>query len=395
MKKKSLLFLLLCFLFSNISVYAQWVKYAGLSSEDVRSLITFENNIYAGTIDKGIYVSSDNGNNWIKTSLNNITVWTFAAIGNTLYAGTDGSGVFQSTNNGSSWTQTSLNNKSVLCLATIGDNIFAGTVFNGIYLSTNKGTSWTQTSINNKQVLAITTLDNNLYAGIAQEGIYKSTNMGTNWVKTSFPGDAWSFAKTDTILFAGAFYGGVYLTTNRGTSWSVVALNGITAYSMAASENNIFAGTYQSGIYLSENRGTNWHEINQGLPVSITVKSIQIKDEFVFAGTEQGVWRRLMSEITGVEIFSSDVPINFFLHQNYPNPFNPSTTINFSIPQPCFVYIKVYNVLGIEVAEIVKENKSAGNYSVLFNANNLSSGIYFYHFQAGNFIDSKKFVLIK
>jgi hypothetical protein len=280
-------------------------------------------------------------------------------------------------------------------LATIGDNIFAGTVFNGIYLSTNKGTNWTQTSINNKQVLAITTLDNNLYAGIAHEGIYKSTNMGTNWVKTSFPGDAWSFAKTDTILFAGAFYGGVYLTTNRGTSWSVVALNGITVYSMAASENNIFAGTYQSGIYLSENRGTNWHEINQGLPVSITVKSIQIKDGFVFAGTEQGVWRRLMSEITGVEILSSDVPINYFLHQNYPNPFNPSTTIKYEIKTQSHVKLNISNILGETVLIAIDEMKSTGTYEYNFNASNLSSGIYYYQLVAGNYCEIKKMVLLR
>jgi len=395
MKKNSLLFFLLCFLFSNIIVHAQWVKCAGFSSEDVRSLITLEDNIYAGTIDEGIYVSSDNGTSWIRTSLNNLTVWTFAAIGNIIYAGTDGAGVFQSTNNGSSWTQTSLNNKSVLSLATIGDNIFAGTVFNGIYLSTNKGTSWTQTSINNKQVLAMTTLDNNLYAGIAQDGIYMSTNMGTNWVKTSFPGDAWSFTKTDTILFAGAFYGGVYLTTNRGTSWSVVALNGITVYSMAASVNNIFAGTYQSGIYLSENRGTNWHEINQGLPAGITVKAILIKDGIVFAGTEQGVWSRLMSEITGVEIISSDVPVNYFLHQNYPNPFNPVTTIEFYLPHSSFVTLKIFDSLGKEVVILINESKSIGHHRIQFDASDLSSGIYFYRLESEVKFLTKQMLLIK
>lgn len=377
------------------SLKAQWIKCTGFSSEDVRSLITFENNIYAGTIDKGIFVSSDDGNNWIRTPLNNLTVWTFAAIGNIIYAGTDGAGVFQSTNNGSSWTQTSLNNKSVLSLATIGDNIFAGTVFSGIYLSTNKGTSWTQTSFNNKQILTMITLGNNLYAGIAQEGIYISTNMGTNWVKTSFPGDAWSFTKIDSILFAGAYYGGVYLSTNAGTSWSLVALDGITVYSMAASGNNVFAGTYQSGVYLSENRGTNWHEINQGLPGGITVKAIQIKDGFVFVGTEQGVWSRLMSEITGVEIISSDVPVNYFLHQNYPNPFNPVTTIEFYLPHSSFVTLKIFDSLGKEVVKLINESKSIGHHRIQFDASDLSSGIYFYRIESEGKFLTKQMLLLK
>ncbi|MFZ2864039.1 MAG: T9SS type A sorting domain-containing protein, partial [Ignavibacteriaceae bacterium] len=89
------------------------------------------------------------------------------------------------------------------------------------------------------------------------------------------------------------------------------------------------------------------------------------------------------------------VPLGFALKQNYPNPFNPSTTISFSIPNEEFVTLKVFNSLGEEVAELVNETKSAGNYSVSFNANNLSSGIYFYKITAGNFVEVKKMILIR
>jgi endo-1,4-beta-xylanase len=89
------------------------------------------------------------------------------------------------------------------------------------------------------------------------------------------------------------------------------------------------------------------------------------------------------------------IPEGYALEQNYPNPFNPTTTINYSIPQPCFVSIKVYNVLGKEVAEIVKGNKSAGNYSVEFDASKLVSGIYYYRLQSGNFSETKKLIFIK
>lgn len=383
-------------LISLSSTRAQWVKCTGFSNEDVRCLITAEDNIYAGTIEKGIYVSSNNGNNWTQTSLNNKTVWTFALIGTTIYAGSDGFGVFQTINKGVNWTQTTLNNYSITALVSNGDNIYAGTAFNGIYRSTNKGSSWTQTSLNNKQILAMISVDNNLYAGVAHEGIYLSSNSGSNWSKTSFPGDAWSFTKTDNTIFAGAFYGGVYLSANNGTSWSQVALAGTTVYSMASYQNSVFAGTYQSGIYLSENKGSTWREINQGLPASIIVKSILIKDGTVFAGTDQGVWRRSLSEITAVEKNNSEVPAKFNLQQNYPNPFNPATTIEYSLPKSGQVILKVLDVSGREITTLVNEYKSAGNHTVNYTtASSLSSGVYFYQVSAGGMIQTKKMLLMK
>jgi hypothetical protein len=83
------------------------------------------------------------------------------------------------------------------------------------------------------------------------------------------------------------------------------------------------------------------------------------------------------------------------LSQNYPNPFNPSTTIKFSIPNTQFTTLKVYNILGREVATLVNEEKTPGNYEVQFNGSNLSSGVYFYRLQSGSFSEIKKFVLMK
>ncbi|RJP61180.1 MAG: T9SS C-terminal target domain-containing protein [Ignavibacteriales bacterium] len=91
-----------------------------------------------------------------------------------------------------------------------------------------------------------------------------------------------------------------------------------------------------------------------------------------------------------------DVNINSFeLKQNYPNPFNPSTVISYSIPQNAFVTLKVYNILGNEVSTLVNEQKAAGNYSVTFNASQLSTGIYFYTLQSGNYSETKKLILMK
>ncbi|NWG28382.1 MAG: T9SS type A sorting domain-containing protein [Ignavibacteriaceae bacterium] len=96
-----------------------------------------------------------------------------------------------------------------------------------------------------------------------------------------------------------------------------------------------------------------------------------------------------------VEASSSTKPTEYSLMQNYPNPFNPATTISYSIPKNGLVSIKVYDILGTAVAELVNEVKEAGNYSVTFNANNLPSGIYFYTLTSGNFTATKKLILLK
>ena len=86
---------------------------------------------------------------------------------------------------------------------------------------------------------------------------------------------------------------------------------------------------------------------------------------------------------------------NFSLKQNYPNPFNPTTTINFSIPKTSFVTLKVYDVLGKEIATLVNEEKHAGNYNVKFKANGLPSGIYFYRIIAGEYSQTRKMIIMK
>lgn len=96
-----------------------------------------------------------------------------------------------------------------------------------------------------------------------------------------------------------------------------------------------------------------------------------------------------------VEVVVNHTPENFVLDQNYPNPFNPVTRISFSIPTMCEVSIKIFNSLGKEIATLIKEIKAPGFYSVDFNASGLSSGIYFYKMNAGDFRSIKKMMLLK
>lgn len=108
-------------------------------------------------------------------------------------------------------------------------------------------------------------------------------------------------------------------------------------------------------------------------------------------------YNNLAETVTGIrEIGTSDfIPTKMELSQNYPNPFNPATTIQFSIPQPTQVKLNVYNILGQKVIELVNDFKSAGSYSVDWNAQNLSSGVYIYRLEAGASVISKKMTLLK
>ena len=99
--------------------------------------------------------------------------------------------------------------------------------------------------------------------------------------------------------------------------------------------------------------------------------------------------------VTGIAPIGNVLPTSYSLSQNYPNPFNPVTKINFALPKQGFVTLKIYDVLGREVKTLVNEVKSAGNFSVDFNASEFSSGVYFYKLESNGFSDIKRMMLIK
>ena len=104
---------------------------------------------------------------------------------------------------------------------------------------------------------------------------------------------------------------------------------------------------------------------------------------------------RWNSGTSRVEQLSPTAPKTFLLEQNYPNPFNPSTTIRYQLPVASEVKLEVYDVLGKKVATLVSERQAAGYYQYVWNANGLTSGVYFYRLQAGGFVETKKMMLVK
>jgi len=119
---------------------------------------------------------------------------------------------------------------------------------------------------------------------------------------------------------------------------------------------------------------------------------------------EQGIaYGKLQGAIINGKLFGTIITVNndkknvdnYRLTQNYPNPFNPTTTISYSLPKTGFVRLKVYDLLGREVESLVNKEQVKGNYKIEFNAFTLSSGIYFYNLQSGNFSETKKMVIMR
>jgi len=167
------------------------------------------------------------------------------------------------------------------------------------------------------------------------------------------------------------------------------------------SEGEIFAAadggdfwTSLSGVYSSADDGKSWKLLKAGLS-DIAVYSLAIdKQGFIYAGAKNGFVYR-SSNPTNLIDFLEKKPESYHLSQNYPNPFNPLTTIEYSVPQKENVKLTVYDMLGKQIAILINEVKNPGHYKINFDAQNLTSGIYFYKIEAGNFSDYKKMILIK
>jgi hypothetical protein len=187
-------------------------------------------------------------------------------------------------------------------------------------------------------------------------------------------------------------------TTDNGNSWETVN-NGISftniIASFSSSGSTMFAGSLYNGVYSTNDAANGWVEINTGL-TSTSVNALEAAGGYLFAGTSwAGIWRRPLSQIVSVEQNNiSSLPGSFELFQNYPNPFNPSTKISWHSPIGSWQTLKVYDILGNEVATLVDEYKPAGKHEVNFRTKGLTSGIYFYKLKTNTFVETKKMILL-
>jgi hypothetical protein len=420
-----ILFLIICFILPYSQIYSQFIALDTLSQGWVTSVLIKENKIILGAAftgnwydGGGIYSSLDNGLTWQLLATLTTAPTCLANNGQLIFAGTYGSGVFVSTNDGINWHQSNLMNTHVHALSIIDDYIFAATA-SGVFFTTNVDSVWSLSNVGlaNSKLHVLLYYGNVLYGGAyrystGDEGVFYSSNMGASWhsLGTNIPPVTISgLAIVEDELFCSAwtidppyqFYGVLHFSTSDST-WVPVneGLYILNVTCLISDSINLFAGTtispnYSPTIFHSDNLGINWRSVGEGLNSS-SISSIAVNDEFIFVGDRDGtIWRRPLEEITAVQNHMTDRPDQFELFQNYPNPFNPRTTISFTIPTELNVELKVYDVLGNEIKTLLNGYIEAGRHQVVFNGNNLSSGLYFYQLKTAYFLQTKKLLLVK
>jgi len=392
-----------------------WVEInKGISNEYIIASIVSKESVVLGTPD-GIKYSSDSGSTWNEADMQikDLRIFCLKQIEDTLYAGSNVGEMYTSNDNGRTWTRREYYGANIAYFYTlqpIASSIVAGTN-NGIMISRDYGSTWEKTG----NGLPRTTINCSLatmgkvFVG-TNTGIYVSTDGGYNWTEADSGVSnkyIWSMAADDSVIYVGSSLG-IYRSTDEGNFWENIFPTFSYAYSLHCKDNILIAGgTNTNKLFVSSDTGNTWEDKSKELDFLGAVTSLCSDEKYLYAGTQSGVWKRDLSEIiTSVENEKGSLLSDLYLSQNYPNPFNPTTTISYSIPvvetghaPSLHVLLKVYDVLGREVATLVNEAKPAGNYHVNFNAGSacggLTSGIYFYTLKAGEFTQTKKLILMK
>ncbi len=261
------------------------------------------------------------------------------------------------------------------------------------------------------------------YDSIDPQGILlKTTNGGATWTNLDFGGEGSIFGIQFINQNIGWFsfkskYGplgttNLYMTTNGGENWAFYSLMGIPSNGFPLSfyfinedlgwaVDGSYNALYGSFIFKTTDGGGNWYSYPSGT-MDIGLRSIFFIDSTCgWAVGDMGtILHTTNGGVTYIEDNINNLPTEFLLSQNYPNPFNPSTKISWQSPVASWQTLKVYDVLGNEVATLVNEFKNAGSYEIEFKSHsdegqNPSSGIYFYQLRVGDFVETKKMVLMK
>lgn len=305
MKKFYFTFCLIFILF--ISTYSQWVSNSYFNNDSIPLIAINNNHIYLLSQNKGLFISSDQGNNWYhpNSALPASQINKISVVGDSIFLATS-IGVFLSTDKGSTWNSFNdgFNYYSQIITSIIKDNhIFIGTP-DGIFSSTDNGVTWRP--VNNGLddsflTISLVSANNSIFSA-NQRGIYKSGNNGSDWLKVSDINAVQLIVK-DNIIFAGTAASGVFASTDEGISWNSYN-NGLTVpfiYSLYVYGEYIYAGTLW-GVFRSSDDGLTWSSFSNGLPDSPTVRCFASNDSGLFIGTESGIFHCLNDDTSWTSV---------------------------------------------------------------------------------------------
>lgn len=403
MKKILFLFLILGLSFLiNKKTYSDWVAQPGITNNSIYS-IQFVNNFGWMTCSDFILKTTNNGINWQSQQVSP-TPGLFSSI---IFFNKDSGYVvdffgslYKSSNSGINWIRLSETSPyAVQCMNFL--NFSTGFVggYQGFYKTTNGGSNFVKTAFFNQSIKYIS-FANDLtgWCGNNSDILYKTTNGGINfesaWSSPSYIN--YIYFRNTLTGFAGVANFGIFKSTNGGYRFglSLLDLEGSINFIKFANENTGWAVTKIGRIYKTTNNGESWFLQYENLSQQfLCIETIDSNNAWA-VGIDGLVYKTTNGGV-GIQNVSTSQPDKFYLEQNYPNPFNPVTTIKFSLPQKSFIKLKVFDLLGREVANLVNENLSIGSYKYDFNASSLPSGVYFYKLETEYFSQTKKMVLMK
>lgn len=400
--------------YHSIDLFAQpgWITQQSGTGNDLYSVSFVDTNRGMAVGANGIILGTTNGGEtWIQQISNTSAILygvTYIDNNTVIAVGSSGT-ITRSTDNGANW----FNQESGTTLdlhAVSFNSVNNGTAVGGLATdsgivlhTTNGGIIWIRQTIpTTKSLYGVKFTDDNngTAVGYYQPGgtILHTTDGGLHWVSQSADPNtdflySVSFANSQVGMAVGLFSTAIK-TTDAGTTWTNFYpvnrsqhLNGVF---LSDPDNAVIVG--YGVIVKTTDGGASWIEEN----TEAVLTSVFFSD--LLHGTTVGS-NGVILHTTNGGITSADkrkkISMIYELLQNFPNPFNPSTTISFSLPQSQNVELKVFDMLGNEVALLLDEYKSAGEHKIEFNGSELSTGIYFYQMKAGDFIKTKKLVLLK
>ncbi len=417
MKKTWVLLFLLTTIF-NLNAQT-WVKQNSGTSRNLTDV--FFLNADTGWVvgEMGVILKTTNGGqSWTdktpKTLIQLTGVYFFD--GNTGWV-IGGGGVMKTTDGGDSWNvQLGPHYTDKVFFKDQSHGWAVGTNSSGtgsIYVTTDGGENWTEKqNATWTEFFGVQLVDTSVGWAYSDGYLLNTTNGGADWKNPfSFGADfgihSMFFIDKNTGFIGGHnnSAGSIYKTTNGGADWTDKApgLQYVPAYiKFFDAKNGIIAGGAYNGqpaVLLTSDAGENWTVQTTTVP-SGTSRDAFTSEFFISQnlGWVVGASGSILKYENTTDVSETSMtPKLFKLEQNYPNPFNPSTNITYSIPKAGNVSIKIFNILGKEVATLVNSEKEAGNYSIQFSADKfkLTSGIYYYQIKVDNFVSTKKMILMK
>lgn len=423
--------LVLALIFTNVS-FAQWsLKNNGIdvsANSLARAIDATDNNNAVAAFYKHIYKTTDAGENWLDitppnasgfvdvSEINESNIWVVTEAGKILYYSGAGGWTEQFYDN----SKTSFMN--YIRMFDVNNGIAMGDPASGysgatLFLkTTNGGKDWNQintnmiggTSGNSWGQVDFLNMNNGYFSAEFPQnnstwGTYFTSDGGINWSPTGVEQvNVLKFYDKNIGLLA-AFSKNIFRTSTGLATYETVPITNPISSDIEffpGSSSQVLLLSYDDLYYSTDGGKTLVNILNKapGGTANLNGRDLALQDSnccWLISDTGRVFYINNLSTITDVEKTDNSHPTNFALEQNYPNPFNPSTIIKYKLEKSGFVTLKIYDFLGREVKTLISEIKARGNYSIEFNAQGLTSGVYFYELKSGKFVSVKKMILLR